>query len=98
MRTIHKHTLDVRDTATWRIELHEGAKLLHVDVQDNRNVFVQTWWEVETDRPVVTRAFRVAGTGEPLPQHCHHIGTALGAPFVWHLYEYAELPQLSAKG
>jgi hypothetical protein len=46
------------------------------------------FWAEHADDPGVTRAFRVFGTGHPLPDGARWVGTCprIGG-LVWHLYE-----------
>lgn len=46
------------------------------------------WVEYQPGWPSDARTFEVFGTGQPIPDECQHVRTALVRPFVWHLYEY----------
>ena len=72
-----------------KVVMIENAKPIHVglDPQDEPCI----WAEVE-DRGAQTyqteREICVVGTGHPMPDlNMKHIGTIVGDPFVWHVYE-----------
>ena len=69
----------------WHVHLLSGAAL-HVAA---RRPDVVELWAMDTGVPGLRRAFRVLGTGEPLPatEDVRHVGTALIGPLVWHLIE-----------
>jgi hypothetical protein len=50
---------------------------------------VEFWTEYDTDLAEEPRPFQVFGTGQPLPEDCHWVGTCDRTPdgLVWHLYE-----------
>lgn len=50
---------------------------------------VEFWAEHDDDAPAVARTFQVFGTGHPLPENAHYVGTCPRTPegLVWHLYE-----------
>lgn len=82
---IYRHEVPVDDR--WH-PLQLSGEILHVGC---RNMHVVEVWARHTDDPVVTRSFRVYGTGQPLPPDIQHIGTAIapGGQLVWHLMETA---------
>ena len=65
---------------------------VHVAAPADRIHEVEFWAEHDPDAPTVTRAFRVFGTGQPLPDHARWVGTCDRTPLglVWHLYEWAQ--------
>jgi hypothetical protein len=89
MRTVHKYVLpNVRNA----IPTFEGAKLLHVDVQNER---ITLWAEVETNNRECLRIVHVVGTGHPIPStrtRTAYVGSVLveDGEFVFHVYEEVE--------
>jgi len=64
MITVHKYPLRcVDDTET--VEMPSQARVLHVQVIED-TVFL--WALVDTELPVATRKFRIAGTGHPIDE------------------------------
>jgi len=50
--------------------------------------FVEFWAEHTDSAPQARRAFRVFGTGQPLPEDARWVGTCPRTEgLVWHLYE-----------
>jgi hypothetical protein len=45
------------------------------------------WAEVTTENPIVDRTFQIFGTGQEIPLNATYVGTVVGPPLVWHLYE-----------
>lgn len=62
MRTIFKYTIPEPDKRTFisRVSMPQGANILTVASQAWD---MQVWAEVESTNPMVTRLFRVVGTG-----------------------------------
>jgi hypothetical protein len=60
-------------------------------VNDVGEHFVEFWAEHTEGAPQVRRAFRVFGTGHPLPDGARWTGTCArtAGGLVWHLYEVA---------
>jgi hypothetical protein len=83
--------------AVYKYELHpdtsvvsmpEGARILHVDVQDNRPYI---WALVDPTLRHVGRKFAVVGTGQQFDAtDVVHVGTFLmyGGDLVWHVFEH----------
>jgi hypothetical protein len=64
--------------------------LSHSPVAIAADLFSVEFWAEHTEgTPQVKRAFRVFGTGHPLPEDAEWVGTAPRTPegAVWHLYE-----------
>lgn len=84
MKRVLKWTVPVDDT-----DHPIGAgRVVLVACQDNPAV-VHVWTEErETKAPPRTRRARVYGTGQPVEEGEHHIGSVVvsGADLVWHLY------------
>lgn len=84
-RTIYKYGVPVDDS--WhQVSMPGPARVLHVDCQGAFGT-VNVWAEVDIEGEGSTvRNMRVFGTGQALPEGSTHVGTALGGPFVWHVY------------
>lgn len=86
MKTIYKYPFPIDDKFT--INLPVGAVVLAAQMQGQQPCL---WAEVDTDRPVLPRAFRLFGTGHPMPSgpadDLRFAATFQMGPFVWHLYE-----------
>lgn len=48
------------------------------------------WVETNKDKPVVSRRFKFIASGRDVPINSAHRGSAIVAPYVWHLYELAD--------
>ncbi|GAA4809513.1 DUF7352 domain-containing protein [Tomitella cavernea] len=87
MITIWKFTFDVDDTVD--ITIPAGAEVLpHVHAESPTSLSV--WARVDTEQANATRTLCVAGTGLPLHTAGDYVGTAVVAPFVWHVYDEGE--------
>lgn len=85
MKTIWKHTLALTD-AMLRIPMPEGSTPVRFAMQ---NGVPCVWALVDTEREVVTRNFRVYGTGHVIPDiAAEYVGSCDDPPFVWHLFEH----------
>ena len=85
MQTVHKYPLPTADNTS--ILLPHGAKILHVDVQNNE---LCMWALVDPARRLGKRRFRIAGTGHPIEEEkVRHLGTALlyDGQIVLHVFE-----------
>lgn len=87
---IWKFEFDIHDRIT--IQMPKGAKILHVECQDNMPCI---WALVNADAPRETRSFRIVGTGHPIPDiaDLRHVATFQMADgqLVWHLFEPANV-------
>ena len=83
-RRVWKFTItDLREEITFM--LPDRAEVIHFAAQDGVPAI---WVLIEPDRPLMTRRFRLAGTGHPLPANgLVFVGTCFQGPFVWHLFE-----------
>lgn len=82
--TIYRYEVPVDDQ--WH-ELRLSGAVLHVACRRPDTVEL---WALHTEGPELHRAFRVFGTGQPLPpEPTRHVGTALAAEgrLVWHVME-----------
>lgn len=92
--TVWKYQLDLFAAASIRLDIPVGrfgrsAQVLHVDTQHD-NAFI--WVLVDPTAATEVRAFRVYGTGHPVPlSPGEHVGTFMinGGEFVGHLFEVA---------
>ena len=87
MRTIWKFPLDFADKV--EIQMPCFAAIIHVGVQHER---LCLWAIIDIDQPLVTRRFRVIGTGHEYPDCLpeKYIGTVFQDVFVWHIFEVPE--------
>lgn len=84
MRTIYKYPFDVTDVV--ELQLPRGAKALHIDTQGG---LACLWALVDPEAPPERVAFRVVGTGQPLPDGVRaqdYLTTFFHGPFVWHAF------------
>lgn len=63
MRTIHKFQLPIQEDAT--VSMPDGARIVRVDGLDG---FLWIWAVVDTERPMVERAFKLFKTGGTMPE------------------------------
>ena len=86
MKTVYKYSVPIADNPV--IPLPEGAKVLSVGAQDYE---VKLWALVDPDKPMVSRNFRLAGTGHDIEgNNLHFIGTVIMNGLVLHLFEQVE--------
>lgn len=87
MRTVHKYVVPVPRFGKSSIEMPRRAEALHVAAQGGK---IMLWARVDTEEPMVTRSFFVAGTGHRLLLEGRYIGTAhLPGPLVFHVFDEA---------
>lgn len=86
VKTIHRYPI-ARD-GNAEVDIPAGAVFRHfgTDGQGQRLKFWM-WFEVETDEKLMSRSFRIVGTGDKIPERTVYRGTVLVPPFVWHLFE-----------
>lgn len=85
MRTIHKYQLQIEQHQ--EIQLHEGAEILCLQVQNN-DPFL--WMMVDTQRPMVSMRIITHGTGHEVhPDAGRYLGTYQlnDGQFVFHCFE-----------
>ena len=85
MKTVWKYRLDLLD-GQQVIKMPKGAQVLSVDMQHDQPTL---WAEVDSEAPMEPRYFQVHGTGHPIANGGVFVGSAVGVPFVWHIYEHA---------
>jgi hypothetical protein len=94
MKTIHKYELKVDDRVV--VPVRKGARFLHARESYTREVpTINVWAEVDTDEPLVDRAFCIRGTGHPLTgKEAGYLGTAVfkGGALVFHCYTEVREP------
>lgn len=81
-RSIHRH--EIPADRQWHNQELTGA-VLHVATRTPYTV--EIWARASDEGLRCTHSYRVFGTGEPLPDDCQYVGTAItpGGQFVWHL-------------
>ncbi len=82
--TIWKFQFDIGDAV--EIEMPgDDAHILHVECQMG---FPCVWAMVDPEKALVTRRFRLFGTGHPITDVVgKHVGTFQQGPLVWHMFE-----------
>lgn len=84
MRTIYKYPL--YPASPCRVEIPARSIIRHVGQQND----VPTLWvEVDITQDDKTREFFIYGTGHTIVdvENLVYVGTTVGDPFVWHVYE-----------
>lgn len=84
-RMIYRYVVPVDDH--WHTHALSGS-VLHVAC---RSADVVEFWALHSGGPTIDRAFRVFGTGQPIPPAAStYVGTAFaaGGALVWHLMEH----------
>ncbi len=88
-KTVWKFPLPITDHVS--IPMPRGAKILHVEAQDDQP---HIWALVDSLAELVPRHFKVFGTGHPIDDEIHvgqHVGTLqLRNGLVWHVFETTE--------
>lgn len=84
MKTIWKSPLSLVPAQT--LDMPAGAKILTVQDQAGQ---LTVWFECDPNRPPVSRAILLVGTGKALPDThtIRYISTVQQGEFVWHFYE-----------
>ena len=83
MKTIWKFSFDLDDDPQSHI-MPCKAQLLHVATQE---ASVCPWVLCDPEAERESRYFILHGTGHPVNEDEHYVGTAHMEPFVWHLFE-----------
>ena len=63
-------------------------KFLHVAVQDS---IITIWALVDTEAPLISRRFKVIGTGGAITDYEKFLGTVFQGPLVWHVFDCGEV-------
>lgn len=81
--TIYEYKLEFVDLQ--EVMIPDGSTILSVQSQGGNICF---WAIVEPSLPLVTKKFRIFGTGHPMNEVPNiFIGTVQQGPFVWHIFE-----------
>lgn len=91
MKTIHKFRLDSGKEAT-RLTLREGFRVVRCEyLVAQKAVFLWVQQPLNVTIPTVERQFRVAMSGEPVPDCYEYLDTALDpfGPEAYHVFEVA---------
>lgn len=89
MKTIHKFRLDTGNQPT-RLTLREGFRVVRCEyLVAQKAVFLWVQQPLNVTIPTVERQFRVAMSGEPVPDSYEYLGTALDpfGPEAYHVFE-----------
>lgn len=81
MMTIHKYKLEITDRQT--LVMPAGAHALSAGIDPQGAMCL--WALVDDTAPYQDRVVAICGTGRPVPQGFRFVGTAVSAPFVWHI-------------
>ncbi len=83
MKTIYKYPIYGQPNP---VSMPGGSKILCVMLQNDQ---ICLWADVDTDYPLITRAFTVYGTGWVRPENPGtYIGSVMSrGDLVWHVYE-----------
>lgn len=86
MKTIYKYQFSMSSDKE-EFEMPSASFPLSVGEQ---NGLPCMWCQVETNNPIVTRKFRIVGTGHEIPETVRlskYVGTVQIGVFVWHIFE-----------
>jgi hypothetical protein len=89
---VHKFPFFIEDVV--RLQMPEGARILHVDQQTMVGADLCVWAHVRKDAPKVERVLAVYGTGHDMPAEPGvFINTVMfnGGAIVWHVYDAGEV-------
>lgn len=90
METVWKYEVPVGDDI--EIMMPEGATILPY-VHAASAATLHVWAIVDPSATLSPRRLKVFGTGHPMHEGTYgpHIGTVVASPFVWHLFEGANM-------
>lgn len=101
MKTIHKFRIELGKEPT-RISLREGFRVVRCEyLVSEKGVYIWVEQSLKVTTPTVERQFRVAFSGEPVPDRYHYLGTALDpfGPEAYHVFDVpADAPSVAAAG
>lgn len=83
MRTIWKFTLPIQDDPL-KITVPMGSSLMLIGNQES---VLCAWYEIADALPLEDHWLVIVGTGHVIPKGADYKGSAIIAPFVWHVYE-----------
>ncbi|MGH3493905.1 MAG: DUF7352 domain-containing protein [Sciscionella sp.] len=87
MRTIYRYELPIVDRPV--VQMPADAVILP-SPPSPRGHSIEIWAEVDDQEPLEPRAFRIVGTGNPIPEDARQfVGTVVthGGQYVWHVFE-----------
>ena len=86
-KTVYKYKLDSFDCV---LEVPKGLTPLRVD-QQYGNIIL--WALVDPEAPLISRRFKVIGTGKPITITGHEkfLGTVFQGHLVWHVFDLGEV-------
>jgi hypothetical protein len=89
IRRMFRYVVPVDDTAHVIRLSHSPVAVAAAGGEHGRYLSVEFWAEHTEGAPQVKRAFRVFGTGHPLPEDARWVGTCARMPngLVFHLFE-----------
>lgn len=93
MRTVHRFDLaqlfnlhgNPMDRAS--VMLPQGARVIHVALQDRAPHSPSMWIELDESMPGSPVEFAIVGTGYEIPDGWMHVGTWQQDGYVWHLFQ-----------
>lgn len=89
MKTIHKFRIDP-DRAVTTLRLKEGFRVARCEyILSDKAVYLWVEQPLHVDVPTVEKHFKVAYSGEPVPDNYRYLHTALDpfGPEAYHLFE-----------
>ena len=89
MKTIHKFRINAGKEST-RLTLKHGFRVVRCEyLVSEKGVYLWVEQPLKVTTPTVEREFRIAFSGEPVPENYHYLGTALDAfgPEAYHVFE-----------
>lgn len=82
LAAVWKYTLQLN--GGWSVRMPDGARILRVEGVDGQ---ICLWALVDPEAEKVSREFLIVGTGHTVPASAFYHGTAVIAPYVWHVFE-----------
>ncbi|WP_328185314.1 DUF7352 domain-containing protein [Marinobacter sp. OP 3.4] len=89
MKTIHKFRINAGKETT-RLTLKNGFRVVRCEyLVSEKGVYLWIEQPLKVTTPTVERQFRVAFSGEPVPENYQYLGTALDpfGPEAYHVFE-----------
>lgn len=89
MKTIHKFRINPGKEPT-RLALKEGFRVVRCEyLVPEKGVYLWVEQSLNVTTPTVERSFRLAFSGEPVPEQYQYLGTALDTfgPEAYHVFE-----------
>lgn len=88
----HLHPSHVDHSDTVIVRMPRGSHLLRTAMAVGPDTMA-IWAVVDPEEPIVERAIRIIGTGNPLHDDIaldKHVGTVSMPPFIWHVWDGGE--------